>query len=281
MVYRDKGDYSRAMEYMLRSQTLKEEIGDKKGLASCLNNIGLLYAEQGDQNKAVEFLNRSLKLREETNDKKGFANTLSHLTDIYVKQKNYPKALELALQDMKISTGLGFPENIAKVARQLNSIYKAKGNYQKALENYELFIAMHDSISNENTRKASVKNQLKYEYEKRSAADSVKNAEKQKVKDAQLAAQTASLKQEKFQRYSLVVGLSLVVFGLLFVINRFRITQKQKKIIEAQKIVVDEAFEKLHEKNKEVMDSIYYARRIQRALITSEKYIGRNLNRMN
>ncbi|MBC7865363.1 MAG: hypothetical protein IAF38_20475, partial [Bacteroidia bacterium] len=52
---------------------------------------------------------------------------------------------------------------------------------------------------------------------------------------------------------------------------------KQKKIIEEQKIKVDEAFEKLHEKNKEVMDSIYYARRIQRALITSEKYIERKL----
>ena len=40
---------------------------------------------------------------------------------------------------------------------------------------------------------------------------------------------------------------------------------------------MDEAFSKLHEKNKEVMDSIYYARRIQRALITSEKYVEKNL----
>ncbi len=34
------------------------------------------------------------------------------------------------------------------------------------------------------------------------------------------------------------------------------------------------------EKQKEVMDSIRYARRIQSALITSEKYIARNLNRL-
>ncbi|MBC7865773.1 MAG: hypothetical protein IAF38_22560, partial [Bacteroidia bacterium] len=62
---------------------------------------------------------------------------------------------------------------------------------------------------------------------------------------------------------------------------RFRVTNKQKKIIEEQKIVVDDAFEKLHEKNKEVMDSIYYARRIQRALITNEKYIERALKILN
>ena len=151
-------------------------------------------------------------------------------------------------------------------------------NYKLALENYELFILLRDSISNQETKKATIKNQLKYEYEKRAAADSVKNAEEQKVKDAQLQAQNAQIKNEKFQRYALIVGLLFVVVGLLFVVNRFRITQKQKKIIEEQKLKVDEAFEKLAEKNKEVMDSIRYAKRIQTALLTSEKYIDRKIN---
>jgi len=71
----------------------------------------------------------------------------------------------------------------------------------------------------------------------------------------------------------------LIIAFSAFVFNRFRITQRQKVIIEKQKHEVDAAYEKLHEKNKEVMDSIYYARRIQRALITSEKYIARQLAR--
>jgi len=36
----------------------------------------------------------------------------------------------------------------------------------------------------------------------------------------------------------------------------------------------------LREKNTEVMDSIHYARRIQKALITSEKYITNRLNKL-
>ena len=35
------------------------------------------------------------------------------------------------------------------------------------------------------------------------------------------------------------------------------------------------------EKQKEILDSIYYARRIQRALITPEFYINKSLNRLN
>jgi hypothetical protein len=88
----------------------------------------------------------------------------------------------------------------------------------------------------------------------------------------------ASLKQEKTQRYALYGGLALVAGFLVFVFNRFRVTQRQKKTIEEQKVLVDNAYEKLHEKNKEVMDSIHYARRIQRALITPEKYIERVLS---
>ena len=37
----------------------------------------------------------------------------------------------------------------------------------------------------------------------------------------------------------------------------------------------------LEEKNKEVLDSIRYAKRIQTALLTSEKYIERKLNELN
>ena len=142
---------------------------------------------------------------------------------------------------------------------------------------YELYIQYRDTLLSENSKKAGIRSQYKYEYEKRSAADSVKNSEAQKVKDAQLQAQNAQIKNEKFQRYALIGGLGVVVLGLGFVINRFRITQKQKKIIEQQKIKVDEAFSKLHEKNKEVMDSIRYAKRIQTALLTSERYIDRKL----
>jgi serine phosphatase RsbU (regulator of sigma subunit) len=47
-----------------------------------------------------------------------------------------------------------------------------------------------------------------------------------------------------------------------------------------QKELVDKAYQELHQKNKEVLDSIHYAKRIQTALITSEKTIEKSLNRL-
>ena len=156
-----------------------------------------------------------------------------------------------------------------------------QNKFKQALEMYELQVQMRDSINNTETKKASVKKQFQYEYEKKAAADSVKHTEEQKVKNALLTAQQAQLKQEKTQRLALYGGLVLVIAFLGFVFNRFRVTQKQKVIIEHQKVLVDEAFNHLEEKNKEVMDSIHYAKRIQTALLTSEKYIERKLNELN
>ncbi|MGZ4040848.1 MAG: tetratricopeptide repeat protein [Bacteroidia bacterium] len=280
VIYKGRGDFVKALEYYSKSLKIREEMGDKTGIANSLNNLANIYYTRGDIAAALEYFGKSLKIREEMDDKNGIAASLTDIGNIYSNQKNYSKALEYCTRSLAISRESGDAENTRNASGALKIIYQKLNQPKKALEMYELYIQMRDSISNRETKKASVKTQLKYEYEKKAAADSVKNAEAQKVKDAQLTAQTASLKQEKFQRYSLVVGLLVVLAGLGFVINRFRITQKQKKIIEEQKIKVDEAFSKLHEKNKEVLDSIYYARRIQRSLLTTEKYFSKQLNKL-
>src|ERR1700753_1250273 len=46
--------------------------------------------------------------------------------------------------------------------------------------------------------------------------------------------------------------------------------KSQKKVMEYQKAIVDE-------KNKDITDSIHYASRIQRALLTTDEYIGNHL----
>ena len=50
-----RGDYTRAIDYYTRSLKIKEEIGDKKGIATSLNNIGNIYVDQGDYAKALDY----------------------------------------------------------------------------------------------------------------------------------------------------------------------------------------------------------------------------------
>jgi tetratricopeptide (TPR) repeat protein len=284
----------KALEYYFMSLKIRTEINDKHGVANSLNNIGGVYSnlaaaekKLGNTNqeeqlikKALDHYQQALIIQEEIKDKSGIATSLINIGIILQNQGKLMAAFTMTSKSLKISKELGFPRNIMSAASALKVLFKKQNKLKEALEMYELEIQMRDSINNSVTKKASVKKQFQYEYEKKAAADSVKHAEEQKVKNALLQAQKAQLKQEKTQRLALYGGLGLIIAFLGFIVNRFRITQRQKAIIEKQKVLVDEAYGKLHEKNKEIIDSITYAQRIQRALITSERYIDHTLNRL-
>jgi biopolymer transport protein ExbB/TolQ len=112
--------------------------------------------------------------------------------------------------------------------------------------------------------------------------------------DKQAAIADEKNRKQRIVIWSVIGGLLLVAMFAIFILRALRITNKQKVIIEKQKQKVDIAYTELDIKNKEIeeqkkiveehhketMDSIRYASRIQRALITSEKYIDKTLNRM-
>ena len=278
-IYIDQRKFDKALDCYNQSIKIDTKTGNKEGISISYTNIGYIYELQNNLPLALEYYKKSLKMDEDAGNKEGIASSLNCVGGIYVKQKNYKGALPYCIKSFGLAQEVGFPNQIKDAARLLSRIYQSQNKYKKAYEMYQLHIQMRDSVNNEKNRRAGIKNQLQYEYEKKALADSVKNSEAQKVKDAQIVAQESKLNQEKTQRYALYGGLLFIGGFLFFVINRFRLTQKQKKIIEAQKTEVDQAYEKLHEKNKEVMDSIFYARRIQRALLPSEKYIERNFSK--
>jgi tetratricopeptide (TPR) repeat protein len=286
-IYEKKLESAKAIEFYKRSLKIKEEILDKEGMATTLHNLGRIYFEKGDPfenssrersakvgaSKALEYFTSSLQIREEIGDKVGIGYSLNDLGSVYLRNRKYALAKQYASEALLISRQIGMPENIKNSARLLYSIYKSSGDHKAALDNYELFITMRDSINNEANRKASVRSQLKYEYEKQAAADSVAHAKENEVRSAELSRQAAELRARKNQQYALFGGLFAVcVFGgVMF--NRYKVTQRQKLVIETQKSEVEAQKKLVEEKQQEVLDSIRYAKRIQMAQIPSEKRI--------
>ena len=281
LVYSIRGDNEKSLFYNLEALKIRQEINDVRGIAGSLGNIGAVYKNMGDLPKALDNLKQSLVIREKIKDQRGIALCLNGMANVLVLQEKVSEGFSLAKRSFKLSNEINQPDLIQKSAQTLKNIYERQGKYQQALEMFEVYNQMRDSIQNSENKQISIKKQFQYQYEKKAAADSVKHTEEQKVKNALLRAQQAQLTQEKTQRLALYSGLVLVIAFLGFVFNRFKVTQKQKVVIEQQKVLVDNAFAHLEEKNKEVMDSIHYAKRIQTALLTSEKYIERKLNQLN
>ncbi len=276
-IHKIQKNFDEALKIHLQSLNIQNELGDRSGISNSFNNIGYIYESKNDLGLALEYYKKSLEIREQLSEKKGMANSLNNIGRIYLLKNNYIEAKIAAIRSYQLSSQLGFPENISNASNLLASIYKKQGNYKDALDMYELYLKMHDSIHNESVRKNTAKQQLRYEYGKKAVADSVRYAEFKKVKDAEILAQQAQIEQDKIKRWALFGGLFLVFVFSIFIYNRFKITQKQKAIIEIQKRDVEFQKEIIEQKQKEIVDSINYAKRIQYTLLANDELLRSNL----
>ncbi len=91
-----QSEYDSALNYYTQALTIREEIEDIKGIASSLNNIGLIYNDLGEFIRAIDYYTRALSIREE----------LGELTE---KQQQLITILELIRLEEFLCSGYGYP----------------------------------------------------------------------------------------------------------------------------------------------------------------------------
>lgn len=281
IIYKQQGNYQEALTNYFASLKIKETIGDKTGIAASYNNIGNIYTIMGNYADALKNQIASLKIEEEIGDKEGIALSYSNIGDLYSKQKRYKEAEEYLLKSKKLSLEIGHKECLRFVYSSLAELDSAKGNFKSAYQNYRQFILYRDSLDNEQSRNKTFQTQVTYDFEKKEA---VANAEhKKEVEKQQILAEEKSRKQKTVIGF-VGFGLLLVLVFSGFIFRSLRITRKQKYIIELQKNKVENQKQEvegqkllLEEKQKEIIDSITYAKRLQQAILPSDEEINKQL----
>ena len=74
------GDYETALSYLQKSLAIQQQIGDKAGEGTTLNNISQIYDAQGDYETALSYLQKSLAIRQQIGDKAGEGTTLNNIS---------------------------------------------------------------------------------------------------------------------------------------------------------------------------------------------------------
>lgn len=274
----------KALNYLTKAIKIREEMKDKVGLANSLNLLGGIYDSYSDSSciadpncsnekkqKALDTYLKALNLRIESAHLSGIIQSYTSLAEHKLKYNELDLALDYGKKCLEKSHELGAPERIRDAAYILKVIYNKQKKYQESLNMFELYIRMRDSILNEDTKNIAIRKGFQIEYEKKATADSVRVSEEKKLIAAQL-------KQEKTQRFALYGGLLLVGLFGIFMFNRFQITKKQNLLINKQKTELQKQKELVEAHQKETIDSIHYAKRIQTALISNSEFISQNLN---
>jgi tetratricopeptide (TPR) repeat protein len=263
--------FMKALDFYNRALKLDEEVNYENGICADLGNIGIVYDELGQMDKAIVFFRRAQKLAEKTGNLQFEANNLASMGTVYTRQKKYPEAERILLKALDINRKQGALEGVKNEYQELSQLYELMGSHRLAFENFKKYIGVRDTLVNEENTKKQTQAEMQYVFSKKQAADSIRNEEQMKQEALKHEQEIA---QQQVYTYGGLIGfaLMLVVAGISF--RAYRNKQKANEIISQQKLLVEE-------KQKEVLDSIHYAKRIQRSLLPSEKYIGRVLARAN
>lgn len=266
LVASDERDYMKALEYFKNSIRLSEEMDDKSSAGRAYGNIGLVYLNLKHYDKALEHYEKALGIKIELGDKTGTSLWLNNIGTLYLEQRNYRKAVEYFNQSQTIAKKLGYKPSMLENYKKLSMAYTAMKDFEKALQQQLEYASVKDSIFNVESSKQIAEMQTKYDTDKKQQEIELLNKDK--------VIQEAEFNRQKTVKNLLIGGILLLVLFAFVLVNRFRLIRKQKKIIELQKIMVEV-------KNKDITDSIQYAKRIQQTLLPQEKFIDRTLKRLN
>jgi len=150
------GRLTKALKSYHYCLNLCEEIGDERGVAVALNNIGHVYYNQVQYEKALEYYNRALTMEKELaksvnpniarSGKRALARVLNNIGLTYKTRNELKKALEYYQESLRLRREIEDKPGIANSLNNMGMIYQADGQNGKALEYYLKCIKLQKEI---------------------------------------------------------------------------------------------------------------------------------------
>jgi len=132
IVYHMKGDFKKAIDLNEESLAILEQIGDKKNIGHTCNNLGIMYSYLDERQKSLDFHRKALRISLEVGDKRGEGMAYSNLAISYLDADEYEKAHEHFHKYLKIAEHIGDKMGISAAFGNLAILYLRTKEYDKA-----------------------------------------------------------------------------------------------------------------------------------------------------
>lgn len=243
--YKNQKNYALSEKYFKEAFKIAERTHEEESMAIASYNLGSLYFDSGRLMECEPYFLKSLEISRKNSDMAGVAICLDALGYLKLEQLKYPEAIELLEEAYQLAKEQ-MNDLIGGISKRLGEAYEKTSNYKQALFYHKISKAIGDSLFNEENVRKLTSESLKYEYEKEKLLVQKEQEKKE-----------ATLKEEAFRK-NLIIGTSVFILLLVSIFSytiylKLKENRKQKHIIEEQQ--------------KEMIDSINYARRIQYALL--------------
>lgn len=305
LIYLNQQKFEEAENYLLRSLEIDIKLENQRAIANCYHNLGTLKESQGNYAGAIDYYTKSYAIKLEENNIIEIPSTLINigvvrmnenffyeadtcfqaaieyckkgdnykdlclayinLGDLNFIKKDFDRAISNYFLALEICEEYNYKNFLVYAYESISLSYARMQNYKGAYEYFQLYSKTKDEMNSEENRVLITELQTKFETENKEKEIVLLNKEKN-LKDIEL----------KNNRTILIisfVGLAAISLFLVLLIFSYKQKQKINAEINLKNQKLEIAYNVVEEKNREITDSINYAKRIQNAILPPRKLV--------
>lgn len=281
-----------AVDYFLQSVQLNKEVGNKNAMQALYGHIALIYTEAEDYPNALEYFKKSLQINRQLNKKREITSNLINIGSIYFELKDYHKSNENLKEALVLSQELNDINLLRTCYGMLAENFQSLGNSEKYFEYSQLYATLTRQIQEEKEEEQqqklsatearalqAEKEKTRKEEELKQAVDTLEEVKeladerqlaienlKQKERLRELKTQQAKIRQRTIT-FSLIGAVFFMAIILFIIYKNFQNKKKVNALLEKQNREILDQQSIIETTNRNLTNSINYAKRIQEAML--------------
>jgi len=141
------GDYKKSDSLFNRVLIYSEQTRDTAYITATLHSLSKSYEDRGMFAEALQYVLRSASLREQSGNKKMLSTDYGTIAILMRQQKRYDESIRYHKLGIKLAEETGFRKQEEGLYKNLGVTYKEKGDYKNAMKSYRKSLEINSSIS--------------------------------------------------------------------------------------------------------------------------------------
>lgn len=254
-LYEKRGQLDSAIICSVKAKKYAKDAGDVRSVGFVSVNLAVFYTNLKKYHVAKMHLDTSLTIAQTLGDKRMEMASLGNLASIELKENRADSAMRYVEKIVEFEKKYKVKNEVSGLNEVLAKYYLDKKDFESASFYLQQDLAYRDSIYTLETAKQISEMQAKYETDKKEKQNQLLQHENQTYRST---------------RNYLLVILATALLGIVGAVFAYRKIKRSKELVTKQKHL-------LEEKQKEILDSINYAKRIQYALLASDNLLSKHL----
>lgn len=262
----ETGSLNSALHYFTKTLLSFQKCGDIIGQSIACINLGDTYnslyktenSAPGLLDSSYVYYDRSYELNKLVDNKFGMIYGLWGMSDIELKKGKINSALEDYRKALQLSIQINAKSEEYNLYWKLHKVFEELHNDDSSFYYLKNYVAVKNSLENDEQTKALLRQESKYEIEKR-ISEQAAEMEREILIEAE---------KNKWKNY-VMIGVIIIAIILTYVVF---ISIKRLRIIRSKNEIINTINSELTIQKKEITDSINYARRIQDAILPSYNF---------